>query len=164
MSTSEPVRANPVLSAILNLLRVGAFLGSLATWLIGVIVCYDVLMRYWGQPTLWALEISTYLMIGAAVFASGLAIVNNDHFSVDIFPNSLARKKRRVLDFAINFSCMVLTAFVAYGFWKLTAISYRFELNSATLLHIPLMYPQGATLIGFALMVLGFIYKLFSGK
>lgn len=156
------MKANPVLKSIRHVLIMGAVLGSLSIWLIGIIVCYDVVMRYLGEPTLWALEISTYLMIGAAVFASGLAIVTNDHFAVEIFPNSLPENRRRVLNIVINLACAGLLVFVTYGFWELLALSYRFEINSATLLQIPLKYPQGATFIGFVLMVLGFVYKLFS--
>lgn len=159
---ARPMKADGILSSVRHVLVAGAALGSLSIWLIGIIVCYDVVMRYLGAPTLWALEISTYLMIGAAVFASGLAIVRNDHFAVEIFPDSLPRYPRRMVNIVINVTCAGLLVFVSYGFWELLALSYRFEINSATLLHVPMKYPQAATFIGFALMVLGFVYKAFS--
>lgn len=162
MQDSDPMTSNPILRPLRHFLVAGAVLGSLSIWLIGIIVCFDVVMRFLGEPTLWALEISTYLMIGAAVFASGLAIVTNGHFSVEIFPNSLPDNRKRVLNLVINLVCAALLAFATYGFWQLLDLSYRFQINSATLLQIPMIYPQGATFVGFVLMVIGFVYNVLS--
>ena len=161
MSESDLKPRGVFLKTLELVLRLGAALGSLSIWVIGAIVCYDVTMRYIGSPTLWALEISTYLMIGAAVFASGLAIVNKDHFAVDIVPMMLSEVKRRWLQTCIDTVCLLLVTFVTYGFWKLAALSFKLNMKSPTLLQVPIYIPQTAIVIGFALMVLGFLYKIF---
>ena len=141
------------------ILRAGATLGAISIWLIAAIVTYDVVLRYFGMPTLWALEFSTYLMIGAATFGSGLAVVRGDHFSVDLLPAALPLRIRQWLDLAINLACLGLMLFVAYGFWQLIAISVKLDFKSATILRVPLVYPQSAVFAGFALMALAFVCK-----
>lgn len=139
----------------------GSVLGAICIWLIAAIVTYDVIMRFAGAPTLWALEISTYLMIGAATFGSGLAVIRGDHFAVEILPDALAPRRRRWLALASNLVCLGLMLFVVYGFWRLIGLSIRLDMKSATILRVPLVYPQAAVLAGFALMVLGFALKAF---
>ena len=72
----------------------GATLGAICIWAIGAIVTYDVILRFLGMPTLWALEFSTYLMIGAATLGSGLAVIRGDHFAVDILPMAMPPRPR----------------------------------------------------------------------
>lgn len=147
-----------------TVLVTGAVLGALSVWLIGAIVTYDVVMRFLGAPTLWALEISTYLMIGAATFGSGLAVIRGDHFAVDILPLALKQGPRRWLAIATNLICLGLMLFVAYGFWQLISLSIRLDMKSATILRIPLVYPQTAVFLGFALVALAFAFKVFFRK
>lgn len=141
------------------ILFAGAALGALSTWLIGGIVTYDVVLRYLGMPTLWALEVSTYLMLGAATLGSGLAVLRGDHFAVDLLSQSLPARARQWLVLARNLACLGLTVFVACGFWQLMSLSLKLDMKSATLLRIPLVYPLSATFLAFALMALAFLYK-----
>ena len=127
---------------IAGLLRLGAAFGALSIWLIAAIVFYDVLLRLAGHPTLWALEVATYLMLAAAVMASGEAVVQGGHFAVRLLPDALSPQRRRRLDLAIDAACAGLLAFVSYGFLDLMLLSLRFEMNSPTLLQVPLAQPQ----------------------
>lgn len=141
------------------ILFAGAALGALSTWLIGGIVTYDVVLRYLGMPTLWALEISTYLMLGAATFGSGLAVLRGDHFAVDLLSLNLTERPRQWLALVRNLASLGLMVFVAYGFWQLMSLSLKLDMKSATLLRIPLVYPLSATFLAFVLMALAFLYK-----
>lgn len=142
------------------LLLVGAVAGSISILLIALIVFYDVVMRFLGRPTMWALEISTYLMVGSAVLASGLAVVENAHFAVRLLPDALGRRAARRLDLIINGACALLLLFVCYGFYELLALSIRLDMVSPTMLRIPLWIPQAAIFAGFALMAVGFLRKM----
>ncbi|MCB1461184.1 MAG: TRAP transporter small permease [Nitratireductor sp.] len=142
----------------------GATLGAICIWAIGAIVTYDVILRFLGMPTLWALEFSTYLMIGAATLGSGLAVIRGDHFAVDILPMAMPPRPRRWLSVLTTFVCLGLILFVTYGFWQLIALSVRLDMKSATIMRIPLVYPQSIVFFGFALMVLAFLYKAVFGR
>ncbi|MHA7777955.1 TRAP transporter small permease [Roseibium sp. M-1] len=137
----------------------GATLGALCIWVIGAIVTYDVILRFLGMPTLWALEISTYLMIGAATLGSGLAVIRGDHFAVDILPMAIPAAPRKWLHLATTLVCLGLIVFVAYGFWQLIALSLKLDMKSATIMRIPMVYPQTIVFLGFALMAVAFLYK-----
>lgn len=146
------------------LLRLGAVLGALSIWLIAVIVCYDVILRYLGRPTLWALEVATYLMLGSAILASGKAVVDQGHFAVRLLPDALPPRWRRPLDRAVLLLCAALMGFVTYGFWELAALSWRYGMTSPTLLQVPLVVPQAVLLLGGGLMLLGFLLRLLGGE
>jgi TRAP-type C4-dicarboxylate transport system permease small subunit len=141
-------------------LQFGAAIGSLTIWIIGVIIFYDVVMRFMGRPTIWALEVSTYLMVGSAVLASGLAVTTDAHFSVRLLPEALGKRARSSLDLAINVICAALMTFVCYGFFELFLLSVRLDMKSPTLLQVPLAIPQAVVLFGFMLMVVGFTRKI----
>lgn len=144
-----------------TLLVAGAVVGALSIWLISAMVTYDVTMRFVGKPTLWALEISTYLMIGAGTFGSGLAVARGAHFAVDILPLRLKVRPRTRLALVTNCACVGLMVFVASGYWNLIVLSARLGMKSATILRVPVVYPQTAGFLGFALMALAFAVKTF---
>jgi C4-dicarboxylate transporter DctQ subunit len=152
---------NPLFKATDRILTFGAVIGALCVWLIAGAVFYDVTMRYLGWPTIWALEISTYLMIGAAVLASGKAVIDRDHFSVDLLPQALSRRPRRLLALASTTACVLLIAFVTYGFSELMLLSIQLDMKSATMLRIPLWIPQSVMVLGFVLMLLAFVRDFF---
>lgn len=146
------------------LLTFGAILGAASMWLIAIIVCYDVTLRFAGRPTLWALEIATYLMIASAIFASGKAVIDEGHFAVRIVPEALSRRSRTWLDRLMMLACIGVMVFVTYGFISMVRLSAQLDMKSATLLRIPLIYPQSALAFGAALMCLGFIVRLIKNE
>jgi len=141
-------------------LETGVRIGSLSIWLISGIVFIDVTLRFFGAPTLWALEVSTYLMIGAAVMASGKAVADGSHFSVRLLPDALTPLRRRVLDFVIQAAGFGLLCFICMGFFDLLMLSIDLKMRSPTLLQVPLWIPQGVTFAGFVIMALGFVRKV----
>lgn len=164
MTASGKVVLPTLVRVIDGSLDFGARVGSLAIWLISIIVFYDVSMRFLGRPTLWALEISTYLMIVAAVMASGKAVIEDTHFAVRLLPDALAERGRRILDLIVELVCFGLLLFVCHGFFKLLELSIKLEMTSPTLLQVPLWIPQAAILVGFVLMALAFVRKAFYGS
>ena len=143
------------------LLRAGAIFGAVSIWIIAVVVCYDVLMRFAGRPTIWALEVATYLMIGTAILASGKTVFDGKHFAVDLFTAKLPGRLHRVLRLLSGIACVSLMAFVTYGFVRIVALSLDLDMRSATLLRIPLVWPQSILVAGAALMTIAFVLRTF---
>lgn len=147
---------NVALRIIDWILGAGVAIAALATWAIAGIVLFDVIARYLGSPTLWALEIAIYLLAVAAVFAAGEAVRTKTHFAVDILHSWLPSVTRRVLLVVIAVVSLILVSFVCYGFFQLVQMSAMLDIHSPTLLHIPLIYPQSVVAIGLAVLALGF--------
>ncbi len=149
------------MTALLRLLvRSGEWLGALATWSIAAVVVYDVTARALGHPTLWALEISGYLMVAAAILAAGETLKRDGHFQVRIFVEMLPPRGRAVVDLFVDVVSMLLVGALLYGSVQLLGQSYAFGFTSPTMLHVPLIYPQAVLSLGLALLLLSYLARI----
>lgn len=100
--------------------RLSEAVGKVAGLLIVVLalmVSYDVVKRYFfGQPTVWAQEMSamlfgTFIVLGGAYTAKG-----NKHVSMDILYSLFSRRGRAVLDIVTFF--LLTVPFLGILIWK----------------------------------------------
>jgi C4-dicarboxylate transporter DctM subunit len=132
--------------------------------IIGVIVTYDVLARYlFNAPTVWVLEISIILGIGAAFLGGGYCLREKNHINVDNVISKLSRPNRILVELmGLIFStiyCFVLT-------WKgliLTIVAFQTGEVSPTVLNIPVWIPLSFVPLGGALLMLEFIRQIMTG-
>jgi len=143
-----------------RLIAWGEAVGALSTALIALVVVYDVAARAAGYPTLWALEISGYLMIGASVLAAGEVLRKGGHFEVRFVLLALPPRARQRIDAAVTVVSFAFVAAVTAGCLQLLAQTYEFGFRSPTLLHVPLVLPQGVLCLGLVLLSLSYAAKL----
>lgn len=142
------------------LVRTGEWLGAIATWAIALVVVYDVTVRALGFPTLWALEVSGYLMVGAAILAAGETLRHDGHFQVKIFVSLLPPRVAAAIDLVVDFLSMLMVGALFFGSVQLLLQSHAFGFTSPTRLHVPLIYPQGVLSLGLVLLLLAYIGRL----
>lgn len=131
----------------------GAFLGILA-----LSVFYEVISRYvFNHPTIWANEISTYLLQFLVFFTMGFLLIEGEHIRVTFLIERLKGKTRKALEM-INVSLVFIFAYVliVYGF-KFTLNAYTREMASPTLLEVPLWIPYSFIPLGGVLLALAAI-------
>ena len=85
------------------------FFGTFAT------VLTEVVLRLFGHPVVWALELPTYLFIWAFCIAAGLSDWNDRHLAFDLVAEKLPVTLKRVLDVVINMLFIVLFILVLPG-------------------------------------------------
>ncbi len=135
------------LSNKLNLL--GGALSEIFILIMGLIVTYEVIMRYlFRAPTTWVLEISTYLCIGSVFLAGGFSLREKNHINVDVLTSRFSYRNQIILQLIcviLSFIyCLVLT-------WKgaeLAFSSFRFKEVSPTILNVPMVIPNSLVPIG----------------
>jgi TRAP-type C4-dicarboxylate transport system permease small subunit len=67
---------------------IGAVLSGSFIVIMGIIVTYEIIMRYFFRaPTSWVLEVSTYLSVASVFLAGGYAMTKNAHINVDLSQN-----------------------------------------------------------------------------
>lgn len=140
--------------AIDALVSFGTLLGSIAIWMITAIVAFDVTLRYLGAPTIWALEICTYLLIAVAVAGAGDALRSDAHFAVTILPEAMPRLPRSALELLTSVAAVAFFLLFAYGALQLIEMSVNYDMKSPTVLQIPLVYPQLLLLLGAVTLIL----------
>lgn len=131
---------------------IGVVAGGVGLVAITVIVTYDVVMRFMGHPTIWAAEISGYLLIAVAVLGAADTLRRNEHFSMTLLVDTFRPERRRWLSLVTWSLVFLLVAGLVWGVGALIANSLRFGLKSYTILQAPLAVPQIVLLLGFAVL------------
>ena len=131
--------------------HVSAFLMGL----LAIAVFYDVLARYlFNAPTIWANEISTYILQFIVFFSFGFLQLEGKHLRVTFLIERLqgsARKRLEVLSAILILPYALVL--VVYGY-KFTVHAYQLKLASPTLLAVPLWIPYSFILVGGVLLAL----------
>lgn len=145
--------------------------GKISAWLfflIGIIITYEVFMRYvLNMPTIWVDEVSSITQIWATFLACAYALKHRNLIVIDIAfrdPSCISRK------LADTFSLFVII-FVSF-----IAIYYGFELwlhstlkghTTDSFLAIPKWFTQASIWVGFSFLLLQSfveIYKIWNLK
>lgn len=136
---------------------VGAVLSSMAAWLLAAIILYDVFLRALLAPTLWADEVSVYLMIALSFLGVGATYGVDGHFRVSFVRDLFPARGRLVLDIiALVISLLFSLGFI-YGSVKLMVFSWSLNLQTPTILHLPLWLLQAFLPIGGILLTLAIL-------
>jgi TRAP-type C4-dicarboxylate transport system permease small subunit len=143
-----------------GLVRLGEAAGAISIAVIAAIVLYDVIVRALGYPTLWALEFTAYVMVGASVLAAGEVLHKGGHFEVRLFVDLLPLRVQRVLDLVVAFASAAFVIAVTFGIFQLLAQTHQFGFRSPTLYRVPLIIPQSVLALGFVLLSLAHLGKV----
>lgn len=134
----------------------GVVLGVLA-----LSVFYEVVSRYvFNRPTIWANEISVYLMQFLVFFTIGILLIEGKHIQVTFFIERLKGVPRKILE-VINVSLVFIFAYVliVYGY-KFMMNAFTREMSSPTLLEVPLWIPYSFIPIGGVLLAIATICRI----
>lgn len=158
--TQETAAPGAVVKVLNRLGDLGGALATLVVWLLAVTVTYDVILRTLGLPTLWAAEVSIYLMIAMAFLGIGATQNVDGHFRVTFVRDLCPEGVRKALDvFALLVTLGFAVAFT-YGAWLLVSFSWMLNFTTSTILHVPMWILQGLLLLGGVLLVLATIRDL----
>lgn len=138
----------------------GALVGGIALWALTLIVAYDVFARYFGHPTIWAMEICSYLLLAVAVAGAGDALRHDAHFAVTILHDLLAPRARTGLELLLTLVLVAFAGGFGWGVWRLLQTSVMLDMRSPTVLQVPLVYTQLLLLVGAVTLVLAGILRV----
>jgi len=130
-------------------------LSELVLFTMTLIIFYDVIMRYvFNSPTIWALEISEYMLVFLCFIGAADLQRRKKHIKMDFFYHKFSRRIQKFLDL-ISYLLLVVFSFIL--FWnalKMTLTAYKYESVSNSLLGVPLFLPYSIILIGMFLLLL----------
>lgn len=138
----------------------GAVASTLVVWLLTATVSYDVILRAAGVPTLWASEVSVYLMIALAFIGAGTTFSADGHFRMSAVRNLCGPKVRGWLDLVSLFATMIFALGLTYGAWQLISFSLMLDLKTSTILEVPMWILQALLLFGGVLLFLATLRDL----
>ena len=147
-----------ILSYITNL---AAAIAGLAILLTAFMIRYEIIARsVFHSPTVWVVEISTYLLVLAGFFGMAYTMRKNGHITVDFLFSRFSRNVQRGLDIITS----ILSLFVIYVCMTESTnymlMTEAMGVVSPSLLRVPMWIPQTFMVIGFVLLFLEIINHL----
>lgn len=138
-----------------------AAIAGLAILLTAFMICYEIIARsIFHSPTVWVMEISTYLLVLAGFFGMAYTMRKNGHICVDFLFSRFPRALQRGLDVLTS----ILALFVMYVCMTESTnymlMSRAVGVVSPSLLRVPMWIPQTFMVSGFVLLFLEMVNHL----
>lgn len=134
-------------------------IAELALVLLMFITVYAVFARYvLRSPSMFAMEISTYLLLVVAWCSVGWAHYVNRHVSMEAFAVTLNRKWRRAADIVSQITILVFCSVLFWSGSRIVITAFERNYRSASLLKFPLWVaylgiPVGAVTLGLIVLL-----------
>ncbi len=124
-------------------------------------VIYEVIARsILNKPTIWSLEIVTYMISCVAFFGSAYVLRINKHLEINLFTKILSIKVRLIFNLIANIIAFIFCFIAFYYGCKLINLSYILGVVSVSELRVPLWIPQMTVPIGFFALSLEFLMRI----
>ena len=154
-----------VLHAILHIIeKISLIFGYISggfAFLMMVIIGYDVLMRHiFDDPTIWADEVSCYLLVGITFLGATYALLAGTHIKVDLLTGRLSERARRWLDWVMTIVSLFFLIVLTWKSIKLVIINFTGGYRAPTNLATPLYVPQLVVALGLAVFCLQILILL----
>jgi len=121
----------------------------------GLAVVYEIVARsLFNEPTIWAQEVSVYLLVALAFLGLAPAHAADEHIRIDLLTRRLPPRLQQALRAATLLLIAAYAAVAAYGGVEMVRQSLRFGRRSLTLLSVPVWIPQLLIPIGMGLLAL----------
>lgn len=142
---------------------ISTFMGGIAGWgmvSVAIMMCYEIVVRWIGSPTIWVVEISGYSLIWFAFLSAAYGLKEGSHIQVDILISRLTPKIQNLLNI-INFSlCLFYSLLIFYFSWDLMHYAFQVGERSSTMLKVPMGLLHLGVLIGSGLLAVQSIKEL----
>ncbi|USG60334.1 TRAP transporter small permease [Sneathiella marina] len=139
-------------------------LGVVSAWLffvIGLIVTYEVVMRYvFNAPTIWVEEISRMLLLWGIFTASAFVLYNNDLIRINMLLAVLPDPLRRVMDIVAYVFIFGFAAFIAWWGGVIALDVWTTNETTGSMLNIPLWWSEIVIPIGFGLLAVQCVVEI----
>jgi TRAP-type C4-dicarboxylate transport system permease small subunit len=123
-----------------------------------VIVTYDVIARYvFNDPTTWAGEIASYLMIAIVFFGLAFNLRQGSHIRIDVLTNLAPARARQVLEVAAYAVGVVFSVLLLMGTWSRFENFWVRQTTSDSPLMTALWIPMVPVLLGAAILSLAMV-------
>ncbi len=133
------------------------FFGKLSAWLfffIGIIVTYEVLVRYaFNSPTIWVDEVSSVTQIWAAYIGVAFALKHKDMIVIDLAfknPDSTIRKILETFSLLVIIGFSVITVYYGFQIWLDSTLKGH---TTDTFLALPKWFTQASIWVGFLILL-----------
>jgi TRAP-type C4-dicarboxylate transport system permease small subunit len=146
---------------IARLGRVGGVLGEAAMAFMVVSISYDVVMRYvFLAPTIWALEVNTFLLVFLCVIPAADTLAAGTQIQITFLTERLPAAVQAKLPVIGNAVGVLFCAVMTWKGGAMTWAAFQHNDRMSTSLGTPLVIPYALIPIGFALLGLTYAARI----
>jgi TRAP-type mannitol/chloroaromatic compound transport system permease small subunit len=165
----------PVVKLLHVIDRVSIWSGKIISWgtlvLMGA-MAYEVVMRYvFNAPTIWSLELGTYLFTAIWLFSGAWTHQFHGHIKVDIIYERLSKRGKAIMDvctspFILIMMVIVILQLLDYGIFSMELREHSSSQWSPPIWVVKMLLPVGAIMLGMQCLaeIVRDFYKAVTGK
>jgi TRAP-type C4-dicarboxylate transport system permease small subunit len=149
---------------IASLSRLAEFVGGVLGFLPLLLVCYEVVGRYFAPRLLtdWGAEVTVYLVIWGVFLSFGELARKNEHVSADFLVANLKGAWQARLEVFLWIIGFIYSAVLVFAGWKVVGFALMLGETGDTSLHFPKAYYYLALPVGMAIQCV--VYMVFLGN
>ena len=153
------------LDVVNNITMVFAYISGALVVVMMVIMVFDVVMRHvLNRPTIWADEVSCFLLVGVSFLGAAYALKTDSHVRIETFVNILSPRVKFFIETVTDILSVAFLFIFAWQGGRLVYESFVHTRISPTLLRTPLYLPQTFLAVGlswFCIQMLAHTLKRF---
>jgi len=159
--SDETVRISRTGAAIGAVARAFGAVAAVAVAAMTLVTVYDVVARYFfNNPTIWATEISTYILIGIVFVGAAKAHLDGANVRVELFLGRMRGEGRRQLELVVAWTALLYIAIAAWQAGVLALSDYRNGSRVFSLLLTPSWLPKTPIAIGLAALAAAILLEI----
>lgn len=140
-------------------------LGQLALAMMVLTICYDVVLRYvLNAPTSWSLEVNTFLIIFITLIPAGDVLREDSHLRIKFFISKLGPTTQDVVRRIAAVCGILFCALMTRNGLNMAINAFRYDQRMSTPLGTPMVIPYLFIPIGFTVLGLQFLGRLFGSR
>ena len=136
-----------------------AFLVGLILIYIMVSVCMEIVLRYFGHPTIWVIEVAEYALLFIPFLGTAWLLREEGHVKMDLVLSQLSVRAQIFINIITSIlaviACLIMTWFSLQATWE----HFQKGWVSSTLLEVPLYLILVVIPVGYFLLSIQFVRR-----
>lgn len=138
--------------------HLGGIVGGILLTIAALMVFYEICMRFFfGSPSTWVTEISTYLIVAATLISLAYVAKENAHIRVDFITAMLSPRANQILEITNSLFALVFLLLLSWEGIKLAVDAYIVGEMTATIIRAPRFILLGLVPLGSILFTLQYL-------
>ena len=136
-------------------------LSMMGTIFIGIMVFYNVILRYFfRKPVHWTTEITSLMLVFVTFLGTAYMIRENKHIKFTLIYERITGNKRKLADVINSLAGGIFSFVLCWEAWKATKIAYITNMKMPSIVETPYWIPYFLITIGAFMMGMEFFVRI----
>ncbi len=142
-----------------HIVRIEEAAGKILLFLIIVLVFSAALLRWFGKPLTWSVDLAQLFFVWVCFIGADLAVQKHRHIGIDFFIRSFPSTLRKAIDLTGNLLILIFLGFIAFFSFKLAIMNPQRRFPG---MNISYSWATASAGVGAVLMLRSVFWRLLS--